>query len=548
MKKIKLYALAAAVLAFGLAGCTKEKPTGGEGPVYGVNGGAYVSVQIAAQKQTRASTEASGPENAINSIYLITFAANNTLVAIPNGGGNFIRLTGDAAITSPEAQLISGDATNMVVVVNPGPKMVAKLGALGSGVAYSVFNQAVQDATAADLANGDGSTGYTMISTKRDYTVDPLTPMGIGETIDNAYINIVGRMVPIATTPEAAKQEAETAAKRVNVLMERLTSKLMFREKPAADGGVTVPEGVTFGFGNWTVDAVNSRYFPFAVKTMLSANHTPTPGYYYNNFYTEDPNYGVIANIGDALASGIMFAEIGADYVPVLPWGNYYGWKASGALAYAVENTMGGVSNGQAAAQQFGNATRIIFKGTYIPKGMSTAAGERDWFQFAGINYDNLAALKAKYALGTDTGFEAACDAFAAKISGGTVAFAALTEANLTAFGTSNQIGGELAKVPEDGVGIRWFQNGLNYWYYEIKHNNDENGFMAYGKYGIVRNNQYNMTLGSVTHEGTPWYPDLRDPGDGDPKPEDPIDKTTGYVGVEIEVADWILWEADIVI
>jgi hypothetical protein len=68
---------------------------------------------------------------------------------------------------------------------------------------------------------------------------------------------------------------------------------------------------------------------------------------------------------------------------------------------------------------------------------------------------------------------------------------------------------------------------------------------MALGKYGVVRNNWYDLTLTSVKGPGTPWYPEVENPGPGDPKPQDPIDEQASYLGVTVHVNDWILWTTD---
>ncbi|MCC8094576.1 MAG: fimbria major subunit [Tannerellaceae bacterium] len=93
---------------------------------------------------------------------------------------------------------------------------------------------------------------------------------------------------------------------------------------------------------------------------------------------------------------------------------------------------------------------------------------------------------------------------------------------------------------------MRWYQGGLNYYYYEIHHNDMTNVLMDFGKYGIVRNNWYSLTLSSVNGAGTPWYPEIIKPGPGDPDPTDPIDQEAGYLGIEVQLAPWILWTRDI--
>lgn len=69
---------------------------------------------------------------------------------------------------------------------------------------------------------------------------------------------------------------------------------------------------------------------------------------------------------------------------------------------------------------------------------------------------------------------------------------------------------------------------------------------MDFGKYGVVRNNWYQLTLGSVNGAGTPWYPDPNNPGPGDPDPEDPIDQSAGYLGITVKTAPWVIWENEI--
>lgn len=92
--------------------------------------------------------------------------------------------------------------------------------------------------------------------------------------------------------------------------------------------------------------------------------------------------------------------------------------------------------------------------------------------------------------------------------------FASLKEADLAA--VSN--GGEVLKEGREDI-IRWYQDGLCYYYYEIVHDNETQVEQDFGKYGVVRNNWYALTLGSVDGPGTPWYPDIDEPGPGDPTP-----------------------------
>ena len=112
--------------------------------------------------------------------------------------------------------------------------------------------------------------------------------------------------------------------------------------------------------------------------------------------------------------------------------------------------------------------------------------------------------------------------------------FASLTQAILDDNNIQN--GGELCK--KEGC-IYWYPKSLNYYYYEIRHDNAANSYMEYGKYGVVRNNYYTLTLTKVNGNGTPWYPGG---GPEDPDEEEDIDKKGAYLHFEINVAPWIYW------
>ncbi|MCC8155002.1 MAG: Mfa1 family fimbria major subunit, partial [Tannerellaceae bacterium] len=250
-------------------------------------------------------------------------------------------------------------------------------------------------------------------------------------------------------------------------------------------------------------------------------------------FYTKDPNF-----IPGTVGEGLDFVTVNTTtYEPELrlPFDD---WLDDSDTGYTIENTM------DAAEQKYGNATRIVIKGIYYPD----AGWSGDWFSFAGVNYETFALLKAAYtAAGTGSDLIAACDDMFNKIktykpSITASDFSGLQAVDLT--GISN--GGEIIKTDKNTACIRWYQDGLNYYYYENRHDDDTLGEMAFGKYGVVRNNWYKLKITHVSGPGTPWYPDINEPGPGDPDPVDPIDPYSGYIGIEIDVQPWIVWERGI--
>lgn len=74
---------------------------------------------------------------------------------------------------------------------------------------------------------------------------------------------------------------------------------------------------------------------------------------------------------------------------------------------------------------------------------------------------------------------------------------------------------------------------------------------MALGRWGVVRNNWYSISLQSVTGPGTPWIPDPSDPDPTDPTkpdPENPTgpdiddDENDAYLSVKITINPWTFW------
>ena len=64
---------------------------------------------------------------------------------------------------------------------------------------------------------------------------------------------------------------------------------------------------------------------------------------------------------------------------------------------------------------------------------------------------------------------------------------------------------------------------------------------MALGKYGVVRNNWYTLTINSVKQPGTPWIPDTTDPTDPE-KPGENDDAAAAYLSVSITINPWTTW------
>ena len=99
-----------------------------------------------------------------------------------------------------------------------------------------------------------------------------------------------------------------------------------------------------------------------------------------------------------------------------------------------------------------------------------------------------------------------------------------------------------------DGVGINTYLNGVTYYIARIKHfgddltpwtagndtygvNNNANNTKYLGRYGVLRNNWYDLTVNSISGPGYPDVPEV--------KPTDPDDEDTKYISVSVKILDW---------
>lgn len=533
MKKILLTSVVAATMIF--ASCSKEIE--GNEPGAGQDSSiAYLSIKVDTQKGTRASSEHPGSnESDLLKLYMVTFDGLGKVIAVPGKttgvGYNMVDVTGTANPNNPQAVKVSSASKNLMVIANPGPGLLTALESLGANSTFNNFNTAIAGVTTTDIVGGT-DVGFAMITSGSD------AGLNAGAKIMYPYVEIGDyiKAVDDKLTEEQARDAAN--ARRLPVKLERLASKIVVRAADPIDA-----KGATFAFESWTVDAVNSTYYPFAEKTLLDVDHNNGVDYT-KNFYTKDPNF-----LNNA---GIVYSTVGTDFTPILPWGDetnkngVYGWKNPGdasvpeRIAYVIENTM------DAPEQKFGNATRIVVKAKYTPASTAevTFTHGADWFSWAGTNYNSLAALQTAYNEASASGaLKDACDKFYKELD---YAFDAI----ITATDFANLTPEELKDIPNGGEVVKdgnnpvllWFQKGLCYYYFELRHDNETTVDMAFGKYGTVRNNWYDLEVQSVSRPGTPWYPDINNPGSGDPDPKDPIDDRMGYLGIDVDINDWIIW------
>lgn len=502
-----------------MAACSndEEMATGGQDllPIDGRE--AYMSVVVDMPKSTgtRAPGENHGTadEQNVNEVLLALFDASDvcletkTLASaeyILNAGGNPAAGTGNAfKVPSTTAKVLA--------VVNPSDKFKA---ACVASASWSVINGAVEQAL--EEVIGAAKNNFMMINAG-----DNANPANGALVTANVKV-VDGTLIADATAAIAAAE-----ADRSLIHVDRVVAKVSLGINP---GGVTVPAGVTCTFGNWALNVTNKSMFPYAEIVMpaggsAGADYRIDPNYELAGFNVSQFNYLKVADDG----------TLPADF------------SAMTDSKYCLENTMA------ADAQTQAQTTAAVASAVYTPN--SFTAGD-SWFRLLGVTYKTLADLQAVYNAAKavtspdalQTQIITLCDQFYARMSAAATAqgktvgadFAAITLAELDAIAN----GGEYSKpdaTAGETVGVEYFQKGVCYYNILIRHDDAITATMALGKYGVVRNNWYTLTINSVKQPGTPWIPDTTDPTDPE-KPGENDDDAEAYLSVSITINPWTTW------
>ena len=559
MLKIKSILVSLLVVA-ALASCSnenlEENPEVEGGAGYDV---AYVSISLTNPKVpgSRASGEETAlkKESAINELYLITFDASKVVTMDEKAtkyatvlGEESFRTDDASGVTTPNTPVkVNPNTKYLLVVANPGYQLKSRLDAIAADATYATINAMVTVPENNTKPNNAylveevvHSKGCAMINVGFYDDVN-------SKWEDECLLDVSDKIVLVSDYKSEAQAQNAAKSNPATLEIERLAAKLeVMIGSPLAVGPIEDGTNASLGqfeFGNWTIDYYNSLFYPFAKKTTTKSSHTS--GFYKSNFYTVDPNFTAAG--GTEYLTGIVKNTLDANREPKVEWATE-STTVGENYKYCIENTMA------AGYQKFGAATRLVLKGQYAPwKAGEFTLGD-DWYRLPNgtnsKNFKSFAELLAAYTeaklkqtnsepmTAQDKLLVSACELFYNQIqpmlTNDPGDFASLTQ---TILDDSNiQNGGELCK--KEGC-IYWYPKSLNYYYYEIRHDNAANSYMEYGKYGVVRNNYYTLTMTKVNGNGTPWYPGG---GPEDPDEEEDIDKKGAYLHFEIKVAPWIYW------
>ncbi len=309
----------------------------------------------------------------------------------------------------------------------------------------------------------------------------------------------------LVTIPGASLQNsealAESNAKRIAV--DRAVAKVFVGGTPVAQNGDKV-SGLA-----WTLDVTNKKTFWMRKLGNLASGSPEVAGDLQDalnrfNRYAVDPNMGPFAG----RTAAALNAEF--NYAPVLPVVNGVVDFADANGQYVLENTMNAVDQLEVAT------TRVLLKVIYTPSGYADAA---DWYSYKGFKM-TAAEFKSKATeaetanadlVGLPAGFTADIKALKVAIPS--------YQTSATSFASNN---------------VNFYKGGVSYYSILIRHFTDEqvakeNG---YGRYGVVRNNIYKLTLRNISQPGSPVVV---------PPTDQPNDKAKAFVSFDTEVLPWLI-------
>lgn len=324
-------------------------------------------------------------------------------------------------------------------------------------------------------------------------------------------------------------------------------------EKPVATSSSYAGDKVKIS--NWALDVTNKKTFPIhnvdelgyedIWKNAPAASGPSTLRFVDNNsetlvkrvYWGKDPNYSNSTLNTDETARAAEFNYVTANTKvtadPTKP-------------LYCLENTF------NLANMMQGQTTRVIFKASYTPKGFTEEDGKT--FYKIGTSValwkqkDLMDHIKAAV---TKVISDATTDNTTIKLDAGDNDITAAGNHEIKASNisvTGHTVTDAEAKAVSDKVGltqnagISTYKNGESYYIARIKHFGDvltpwKSGLygtdnLAYlGRYGMLRNNWYELNVQSVSGPGYPDVPEV--------KPNTPDDEDDQYIKVSVKILKW---------
>ena len=301
--------------------------------------------------------------------------------------------------------------------------------------------------------------------------------------------------------------------------------------------GLTSPDQTVTAYANIWKDAAATTGTAPATSRFVSH---PATGAFKRVYWGIDPNYSM--DLSDVAKCKAQFTIAKAD-------GTDAKWTESSKALYCLENTFD-IKN-----MLQGQTTRVLLKATYTPNALASAT-EKTFFMIGNSSdiwtKDNLIkqiTSKANEALKTTNTLkvELKGDLLKAGTHFLTIENVSIKDGETEKVNTPGlvtQLNNKLGLDETNGVGIKTYENGESYYIARIKHFGDDltpwnegdktydsNNLNWLGRYGVLRNNWYDLTINKISGPGYPDVPEV--------KPDTPDDEDTKYINVSVKILDW---------
>lgn len=573
MKIKHLFGLA--VIAAMTASCSSNEDLGTAGPGTGNNeagvGYATFTINLPSTNGTRAGDptydQGTAKEYDVNDVTLLIF--QKTATSTSEGDYTFVEKADLGNMAPWKAEGSHGITASATITAKLSNVALTNEGSTSDYYALAILNNNA-DATGAGKVKLPTTGTYSTWNDASNADVAKFTDNTNGFYMANAPVFVAGgeptTLVNINRV-YATKQKAETNA-ATTIHVERGLAKVSI-ESDAFPSTIT-PSGTNYNEDKvditaWKLDVTNKSTFPIHKTAGLKntnfstiwSNTPTTTGASVTRFvdgdnpsfkrvhWGIDPNYSTaLDNLSDCQgAFNVLPADATID-------------GAANEPQYCLENTF------DIEHMKQGQTTRVVFKATYTPKGLP--AGEKTFYKIGNSTdlwseANLIAQIKAKAAEVLSVASSAITVDLDAtendiKNNAGTKL---LVKENVKNGGTAvspadiakinEKLGLKAATTTDPIVGIATYKDGESYYIARIKHfgvltpwaegqdtygtNNEENNTKYLGRYGVLRNNWYELKVGSVSGPGTPDVPTI--------KPDVPDDESFRYISVSVKILSW---------
>lgn len=565
MKIKHLFGLA--VIAAMTASCSSNEDLGTAGPGTGTNetgvGYATFTINLPSVSGTRAADaggaemdEGTAKEYAVKSATALIFQKYGSdegsckfveSVDLPTAAADWTDDTTVGITTTKKlvAKLTNVDTKNQYYVLvllnnNKNKTGGVKVALPTVGQSYNEWNSQILTPSVDDLA---ADNDFYMANAPLKGTASPTTLVTINK--ENIY---------------SSKEKAEAGTSAATVYVERGVAKMSVNDpktKTVIDKATNTSTQSTVEFNNWALDITNRKTYAVHNIDDLSTDFPDiwtTPRFIGTNsrvYWGKDPNYNL-----DNLNKKEADREAEFNFIKATSGIN----KTFTESAYCLENTF------NLANMYQGQTTRVIFKATYTPmdaagnpladkdgtfytignmttilkaEALETAVNTAATSVFPGctVDYTNL---KQK-------GSHVITLADIKDSTGKTLVADTVYSGGKTGTEIVKEINDKLGLIDGAGhaeamVGINTYEQGVTYYIARVKHfgsltpwNSGEsygtdNGKYL-GRYGMLRNNWYELNVGNVYGPGYPGVPPV--------DPNQPDDENEKYLSVSVKILSW---------